>query len=290
MHLSSGAANGGGLSVEDFKSGHYVGTWGPLLSEEGELFSLPDVIRVVMLARVLPHLDAAHSVLTSIKNDSQARCYITRPGRFAVSITRPAVWPEPPPPSASNAGKRAKPSVEPPTNLATVVRGYFRHLQAQSRGVGGFGDADLYAAYPHGPHGPHGQLAILGADASRLFRAELDSVLGPMEPAAEPGPVSQKTAPADLAAEWPAWPKPEDKNGCRLLFEAWERAGGSSGGTTAAADHYGMSGRSVEQRTKPFRAAAGLTREKPNPGAGKRSAGASLGVVWQSESTKANRK
>lgn len=285
MHLLSGAANGGGLSVEDIKSGHYVGTWGPLSSKDGELFSLPDVIRVVGVARRLPLLNAANSVLIGIRDDLQARCYITRPGEFAYSIKRPDVWPPAPPLATPKGRKKAARPVLGALDLADIVRGYFDCLLKIRDDRRRFVAADLYVIFWGG------QLAIHREDALRLFGVEFDSVFAQKEPAAEPAPASHKPASANSATGWPEWPKPKDKPGCRLLFEAWERAGGTNGGTKAAATHYGMSGRAVELRTRQFREAGGLTREKPNPGAVAQSSGAALAAVsWTKTSATATRR
>lgn len=159
--------------MEDFYTGHDPDRWGKLLAEDGELFSVPDVVRVVMKASNLPHLPAAHHVLSCIRDAVQARCYITRPGLFALPVRRPAVWPvvAPQVPTAKIRNQRAKPA-SMPNDLAAVLRGYFGRLRAILAAGQGFDDADLYVCIGAG------QLAMHSADVVALFAMEWRSVFG----------------------------------------------------------------------------------------------------------------
>jgi len=79
----------------EFYSLHYIESWGPLKCVDHELYSLPDVVRVVMSAQGLPHIDAAKVVLRRVLDNPatwQLRNPVEAPGISAASCCEVDTW------------------------------------------------------------------------------------------------------------------------------------------------------------------------------------------------------
>jgi hypothetical protein len=194
----------------EFYSLHYIESWGPLKCVDHELYSLPDVVRVVMSAQGLPHIDAAKVVLRRVLDNPAARCYVTRPGSFAIQLRRPASAPHPvvkSTPGAKAKGKSPQLRSRPLKNggllvemngaliceLPAVLNAYFHSLQCVAR-AGGFSDEDLYVPIDGG------QLAIHAEDTEAAFDFEWFAVFGLANDEQSSGSVSAESEPIRLGA------------------------------------------------------------------------------------------
>jgi len=79
--------------MESFESWHDAEEWGPLSSTDGELVSVPDLVRRQMLAP-LPLVPAVDTVLDAIERDGAVNWYLTTRGNYAIKVRDDLAWPD----------------------------------------------------------------------------------------------------------------------------------------------------------------------------------------------------
>ena len=79
--------------MESFESWHDAEEWGPLSSTDGELVSVPDLVRRQMLAP-MPLVPAVNTVLDAIERDGAVNWYLTTRGNYAMKVRGDLVWPD----------------------------------------------------------------------------------------------------------------------------------------------------------------------------------------------------
>lgn len=140
-----------GARMESFESWHDAEEWGPLSSEDGELVSVPDLVRLQMLTP-LPLVPAVHRVFDAIERDGSVNAYFTTLGDFALKVGAGVVWPDRLMPGSSITFGLKRPGTP-------GVMGYMRAYWTAKRRPRCLYDPVL-GSY---------QLAILRKDADRIF-------------------------------------------------------------------------------------------------------------------------
>lgn len=184
--------------MEDFESLHFVGDWGALVSEDGELASVPDLVRVLAHGG-MPAWAAVDEVLDRIGHDATVRGYITHPHKFARPIDPQYDW------AARFPESRVRPSWAPRSFddmrglhwLIEVLRAYWKQARSPAdwqdaqRSPGERFEQLLYVALFGG------QFAIHLDDAHRLFKDEL---IAAVPASMQAGTVAAEPAPPEGAA------------------------------------------------------------------------------------------
>lgn len=185
--------------MEDFESLHFAGDWGALVSEDGELASVPDLVRVLVHGGV-PSWDAVDAVLDRIGHDEGVRGYITHPHKYARPIGPHYDW------AARFPESRVRPSWAPRSLdalrglqwLIAALRAYWKQepapadWQEAQRSPGERFERRLYVDLFGG------QFAIHLDDAHRLFKNELLAAV----PAASRTERGDAVREYDLHDEW----------------------------------------------------------------------------------------
>lgn len=173
-----------GARMESFESWHDAEEWGPLSSEDGELVSVPDLVRLQMLTP-LPLVPAVHRVFDAIERDGSVNAYFTTLGDFALKVGAGVVWPDKLMPGSSITFGFKRPGTP-------GVMSYMRAYWTAKRRPRCLYDPVL-GSY---------QLAILRKDADRLFGRD---TLNPADvKTATPAVQSEPAAAPEQPAE-PVW-------------------------------------------------------------------------------------
>lgn len=214
--------------MESFESWHDAEEWGPLSSTDGELVSVPDLVRRQMLAP-LPLVPAVDTVLDAIERDGAVNWYLTTRGNYAIKVRDDLAWPD---------RLIIDRVTETGASSGTIVFGLKR--------PGTLGLMDYMRAYwmlrsrPRRLYDPvldSHQLAILRKDADRLFGRDTSD------------PADVKTAPAAVQSV-PVLP-----NDATIFNEVEALRNAKMRKTTAAvAEKYGVSVDTIERRCKAHKA------------------------------------
>ena len=137
--------------MESFESWHDAEEWGPLSSEDGELVSVPDLVRLQMLTP-LPLVPAVHRVFDAIERDGSVNAYFTTLGDLALKVGAGVVWPDKLMPGSSITFGFKRPGTP---GVMSYMRAYWT-AKRQPRCL----YDPVLGSY---------QLAILRKDADRLF-------------------------------------------------------------------------------------------------------------------------
>jgi hypothetical protein len=133
------------MDAEDFESWHYLSEYGKLLSMEGVLVSLPDVVRLRMHVDPLPMGPAGRMVLDKLDSNEGVPLYVTRRTEFAAMVRESFVW---------RSAKGEAPEVRGRSGLLSALRAAWSNETATEQ--------SLYdTAFG-------GQTALLASDAVRI--------------------------------------------------------------------------------------------------------------------------
>ena len=206
--------------MDEIESGHFFGSEGELISEDGQLLSLGDLIRCVKQVERIPLLPCTEKVLAALQSSPNVGLYLTRAAHWAKKVPDDFVWDEA---SRNYIGRNG------------LLDALSNHWKSRLKN-----DDGLY------PRIFDGGVALLMSDAEQLFpqifniqddeiSTEADNQLPGGAPVASGFPVFEKLRRVVKDAEF-----------CKAICRIRDGLETEPAPTQALAKHYGVSGKHIQ--------------------------------------------